>query len=209
MALTYPLSPPTGHKSLAKIKLTAWNTVGINASPYSGSQQVYLWPGEGWMLDCALPPLKLADAEPWVAFLMALRGRSGTFLFGDTSRLTTQGFGTGTPLTNGSTAAGATSIVTDGWTINKTGILKAGDYIQITASGLPQRLYKILQDANSDASGNASFDIFPRTREVIPNNTSIVVASCKGTFRLTDNKTNWDVDSAKVYGITFSAIEAI
>jgi hypothetical protein len=210
MAITYPLSPPSGHRTAQKIKLTAWTTTAVNASPYTGSQQVYQWPGEGWLLEVSLPPMKLADAEAWISFLIALRGRTGTFLFGDTARTTSQGPGTGGAMASGSgNLAGNTSIATTGWTHSVTGILKAGDYFQIQASGSPQRLYKVLVDANSDSSGNATFEIFPRLRETIPNLTSIYTGNIKGTFRLAEDNIDWDIDAAKVYGISFKAVEAI
>ena len=213
MAINYPLSIPVGHHTAQKSKLTAWTRVALSESPFTGSQQVYQWPGEGWKLDFSLRPMKAADAEPWIAFLLALRGMSGTFECGDTARKTPQGVATGTPLTNGAgggaNLAGATQLVTDGWTPNVTGILKAGDYIQVQAASSPKRLHKVLADANSDGSGNATFDIFPRLRETLADNLVIVTASAKGTFRLAGNQQDWSIDQALVYGVSFSATEAL
>jgi hypothetical protein len=131
----------------------------------------------------------------------------GTFLLGDPAGKTPRGVATGTPLVNGANQAGK-QLVTDGWTINIANILRAGDYIQV-ATGATQRLYKNLTDANSNPSGQATFDIFPTLHEPPADNASIVTASAKGLFRLASNDTEWSVDAAQLYGVAFEAIEAI
>lgn len=74
----------------------------------------------------------------------------------------------GTPLMNGSTAAGATTLVTDGWT-NSTGALKAGDVITVgsvyavnpqtrqSTGQLAQ--FTVVSDATADGSGNMTITI--------------------------------------------------
>lgn len=205
------LVPPSGHRAAQRIKITAWTKTAMSVSPYTGSQQVYQWPGEGWALDVSLPPMKATDAEEWIAFLLQLRGRSGLFEFGDTARTSPRGVATGTPLTFGTgNVTFSPMLATDGWTNSVTGILKAGDYIQIQVSGGVKRLHKVLADANSGATtGPANLYLFPRLREIIPDNTPIVIASPRGTWRLANDDTEWDIDAAKVYGLRFSAIEAL
>lgn len=75
----------------------------------------------------------------------------------------------GTPLMNGSTAAGATQIVTDGWTNSVTGVLKAGDVISIagvyavnpqtrqTTGQLAQ--FSVQADVDSNGSGQATITL--------------------------------------------------
>jgi hypothetical protein len=79
----------------------------------------------------------------------------------------------------------------------------------LTSPGDDSRLYKAITSQNSDGSGNATFDIFPRLRESPVYGGPLVVSSAKGLFRLPTNETQWDIDTAKNYGIGFSAIEAI
>lgn len=77
----------------------------------------------------------------------------------------------GTPLTNGATADGATSVVTDGWTAAAANRLKAGDVIQFAGvySVNPQTKvstgklmdFVVTADAASDGSGNATVAISP------------------------------------------------
>lgn len=77
----------------------------------------------------------------------------------------------GTPLTNGATATGATSLVTDGWTAAAANRVKAGDVFTIanvfavnpvtkqTTGRLRQ--FVVTADAASDVAGNATLSISP------------------------------------------------
>lgn len=203
--ITYPLSLPTT-AGIAKVRLTANDIVGISQSPFTASQQVYKYPGQFWEADVTLPAMKRADAEYWVTFLMKLNGPFGTFLLGDPLGATARGVATGTPLVNGGSQVG-NELVTDGWTVSQTGILKAGDYIQL-GSGATAQLYKVLDDANSDGSGNATFTIWPSLRSSPSDNAAITVSAPKGNFRLT-TPAAWDIDEASIYGMTFGAREAL
>jgi hypothetical protein len=203
--ISYPISLPT-QSAIAKIRLSANEIVGISQSPFTAAQQVYKYPGQFWEADVTLPPMKRADAEYWVAFLLKLNGPFGTFLLGDPLGATARGVATGTPVVNGGTQTG-NELVTDGWTADQTGILKAGDYIQL-GSGATAQLYKILDDVNSDGSGNATFTIWPSLRSSPADNATIVVSSPKGVFRLT-TPASWDIDEASIYGLTFGAREAL
>lgn len=207
MSISYPLALPTV-TGIMSIRFNAHTTVAVSSSPFTGQQQVQEFPNQGWQADITLPPMKRASAEEWISFLLKLNGRRGTFLLHNPASLTTRGIGTGTPLINGAHAAGVNSLVTDGWTINQTGILKAGDLIQL-GTGSTSRMYKNLSDVNSDGSGNATLDIWPSTRAAAANNDPIVVSSCKSVFRLATNDMSWDIGEALVYGIGFSAVEAI
>lgn len=354
-ALTYPRVFPTSHKTLQKIRLTEQNNVGMSASPFSFAQQVYDWQGDSWMLDGSLPPLKIADAEAWIAFLGSLRGRGGTFLASDTARKTAQGNISGCSPTvdvfwwRNLQRSGVLSL--NGLAASRSGVLKAGDYIEIEknylrdaivlntlmtnwtrvggatvtagtggwarltlpskagdgldgiyidlnpinmVSGLRFMMYvravtssapievviedlpstgvslsttptvltsdavytltgtlaptssnrvrvyirspytgaqaartieiyaacfsipridcslhKCLVDLNSDGSGFGEVDIFPRLRTQPGPLEPVYFSNYNGLFRLTGNKTQWDIDQAKIYGISFSAQEAL
>jgi len=129
MSIQYPLSPPTT-PGFRRAQFAARSVAGITASPFTGQQQVYSWPGEWWEATAELPAMLRADAEAWIAFLASLRGVYGTFLFGDPAGKTPRGIATGTPRIFGAGQVG-TGIGTCGWTNGQTGILKAGDYFQI------------------------------------------------------------------------------
>lgn len=207
MAVTYPLSLPSSPPGFRTFDMSGHAAVGITQSPFTGSQQIFEWPGAWWSAKVSLPPMVRANAERWIAFMLALRGQSGTFLLGDPLGKTPRGIATGTPLVNGANQVGK-SLTTDGWTASKTGILLAGDYIQL-GSGLTQRIHKLVKDANSDGTGVAVFDIFPSLRESPADNAVITLASTAGVFRMTSNDPGWTVDLAKTYGIGFTAVEAL
>ena len=206
MSLTYPLSIPStpGFRS---ISWTRRSVVGANFSPFTGQRQVYAWPGQWWEVQVSLPPMKSETAEPWVAFLTGLNGQEGTFLLGDSIRKVPRGVGTGTPLVNGGGQSGY-DLVTDGWTAGQTGILKAGDWIQL-GTGSSSRLHKVMVDADSNGSGQATLTIWPALRSSPSDNAAITVNNTKGVFALAGNESGWDVDSSKIYGLSFAAREVL
>ena len=206
MAISYPLSHPT-NVGFASASMTAKSVVGVSRSPFTGAQQVQKHQGQWWQFEGRLPPMVRATSEEWVAFLLSLNGMQGTFLLGDPLGTTARGIATGTPLVKGAAQTG-NSLITDGWALSQTGILKAGDYFQLGNSS-SSKLYKVLSDANSDASGNATFDIWPSINTAVADNAALTVASAKGLFRLSSNEMRWDLQQAQKYGIAFSAIGVI
>jgi hypothetical protein len=140
----------------------------------------------------------------WVAALTSLCGSKGSFLLGDTAHTTPRGVGTGTPLVMGGGQSGA-ELITDGWTPGVTNILRAQDYIQL-GSGNTARLYMVLQDVNSNGSGQATLDLWPTLRSSPADNAAIVINNPMSRFMLTQDFT-YGIDEAKVFGIDFNAVE--
>jgi P22 coat protein - gene protein 5 len=77
----------------------------------------------------------------------------------------------GTPLVNGATSSGATTLVTDGWSNSISGLLKEGDVFTIAAvyAVNPQsrastgqlRQFVVTADASSNGSGQSTLSIYP------------------------------------------------
>ncbi len=206
MAISYPLSLPS-NRQISRVRLNAIDVVGLSQSPFTASQQVYRYQGQYWEADITLRPMSREEAEYWISFLLKLNGQYGTFLLGDPNGATPRGVATGTPLVKGASQTG-NELLTDGWTSGITGIMKAGDYIQL-GTGSNARLYKVLDDVNSDGSGNATLTIYPDLRSSPSDNAPIVVTNAKGNFRLNSSQTSWDITEAQFYGITFGAREAL
>jgi hypothetical protein len=206
MPIVYPLTPPAT-PTTRTLKMIAMSITAMTSSPFTGQQQVIEYPGEWWEMQCALPTMPRAQAEAWISFLLSLRGRSGTFLMGDRTAAAPRGIATGTPVVDG---AGQTGKILNvkGWTPSQVGILKAGDYFQVGV-GAAARLYKNLTDVNSDGAGKTALDVFPQVRDLPADLTAITTANPVGQFRLKANQREWDVDTALLYGIAFSAQEAI
>lgn len=202
MTITYPLSLP--NLNIKNITVRMVSTTAKTESPFTKEAQVYEYAsGKRFEFIVELPPMKRAAAEEWIAFLAKLKGQKGTFYIGDPDGVTARGIATGTPLVNGASQTGG-SLITDGWTTGQTGILKAGDYIQIG-----DYMYKNLSDVNSDGSGNATLDIWPDLRSSPANNAAITVSSCVTKCRLTSNLSEWSANEVRAYGLTFSCEEAL
>jgi len=209
MAITYPLSIPTS-KNIRSVTLMARNTVGISRSPFTYKQQVHKYPGQSWMADIALPPMNRAEAESWFAFLLKLNGQYGTFLLGDPAAATPRGSAKdtpGTPVVNGASQTG-NELDIDGLPASATGYLLAGDYIQL-GSGSTAQLYKVLDDVDSNASGEATVTVWPDLRSSPTDDSTVIVSNAKGRFRLSASQVQFTIDEVSTYGLTFGAIEAI
>jgi hypothetical protein len=209
MTISFPLTLPTA-TGISSITLRAINAVAISESPFTLKQQVVAHTGQRWEAEVTIPPIKREQAEVWVSFLVSLQGVRGTFLLGDPANATPRGSASsapGTPLVNGASQTGD-SLTIDGCPASATGYLKAGDYIQL-GGGSTATLHKVLQDVNTNGSGQATIDLWPYIRNAPSDNSTVVVSNAVGVFRLGSNETNWTIRDAAIYGITFPAIEAI
>jgi len=204
MALTYPLSLPAG-QAVRRIAIQSRSTVGFSESPFTYEQQIFAHPGESWTAQVELKPMLRADAEAWVAFLLALNGRQGTFLMGDPVNVLPRGTWAGAPKVLGSHAAGVKSIAMDGFGVGAT--VKAGDWFQ-SGSGASSHLHKVVQDATADGSGLLTLEIWPRTRAALADNDTFVTTAPLGLWRLSQNG-GWSFELAQVYGLGFECIEAL
>lgn len=208
MAITYPLSFPT--TGVANINLMARNVLGITSSPFNLKQQIHKHAGARWEADITLPQMKRAEAEVWISFFMKLYGSYGTFTMGDPNAATPRGTASttaGTPVVNGASQTGG-ELDIDGLPTSETGYLLAGDYIQL-GIGTGAQLYKVLDDVDTNASGEATVTIWPDLRSSPADNATVVVSNAVGLFRLGTNVTDWQINQAGFYSMTFGAIEAL
>ena len=194
MAISYPLTMPT-NIGIAEIELRTRNTVAISQSPFTYKQQTHSYDGQMWEADITLPPMNRDDAESWVSFLMALKGRAGTFLLYDPSAKTARGTATSAVVSG---SAGDSTV-----TVVMTGTLKAGDYIQL-GTGSDATLHKVLIEQD----GDGDLEIWPKLRK---DRTSVSadLTSASGLFRLAANETSWSVNNASFFGISFGASEVV
>ena len=194
MAISYPLNTPTtiGFES---IELRAVNATITSQSPFSYKQQVISHTGQRWEASVSIPSVLRDLAEPWAAFLTALKGQTGTFLLGDPLSATPRGTVSSCTLTG---TAGDDSVA-----VTMTGCLLAGDYIQL-GSGTTARLHKVLVDQ----TGSGTLEIWPALRSTYSGAT-VTTTNAKGVFRLNQNMSSWQISNANSYGIAFEAVEAI
>lgn len=214
MSITYPIKlpgldfPNVGISvPIASIRFKPRSVVAISASPFTFQQQVQVHQGQVWAAEMNLPPLGHDEAQEWIAALLSLNGIQGTFYLGDPAHRQPRGIPTGNPNVDGASQTGQ-SLATKGWTPSSSGVLRAGDWIQL-GSGSTQRIYRALNDVNADGVGKATIDIWPRLRESPENEALLTLQNTMGIFRMTDNEMIWDIDSARIYGIELSVVEAI
>ena len=94
----------------------------------------------------------------------------------------------------------------NGAATSQTGWLLSGDYIQI-GTGSSATLHMVLQDVDTDGSGNAAVEVWPHVRGT--RSGTVTVSNAVGRFRLMGNVSDVTVNEASIYGISFSAMEAI
>jgi hypothetical protein len=184
---------------MADISMTLRDTVASVVGAFTQQTQTQYWGGgETWSGRLTLPPMKAAAAAPWKAFLAGLQGMQNVFQLGDPDGQRPQGSALGTPVTAGTNAAMATQLATSGWNASQSGLLLPGDYLQIG-----YRLYMVLYaPVDSDASGNATFSVWPSLREAPAVGTQVVLYQPKGLFRLAKNDRGWTASPRRPTTIT-------
>jgi hypothetical protein len=203
--IVYPITLPD--ESFQSLQVIPENIVGVATSPWTGQEQVFQHQGQLWRLEAAYPSMQGRAAEPIITALASLQGRFGSFLLGDTGARVPRGTPAGAPVVDGAAQTG-NELATRGWTASAPGVLLAGDYLQV-GSGATQRLHKVLVDADADAGGLASIDIWPRLRESPADGAAVVTSDCKGVFRLADDSPPWQQRPGGFYDVAISAREAI
>jgi hypothetical protein len=191
MAISYPLTPPSPF-NLSQLSFTGVSATSRNTSPFTLQTQQYNWPGQAWLGSVDCPPMKRADAEEIVSFL--LKAQRGTFYFQDYANPTNRGGVTGTLTVSSATANGTTLGIS-----GASGQFAVGDWLQISTS-----LYKVVQSNSS-----SSVDVFPALRKSYAGGTSITYANAKGVFRLASPSTEWAIGEASIYGVGFAIIEDV
>jgi hypothetical protein len=197
MAITYPLTPPSPF-NLSRLSFTGVSATSRNTSPFTLQTQQYNWPGQAWLGSVDCPPMKRADAEEIVAFL--LKAQRGTFFFQDYANPLNRGGVTGNLAVASATANGTTLGIS-----GASGQFAVGDWLQISTS-----LYKVVESTSS-----SSVDVFPALRKSYAGGTSIIygrtgnAARAQGVFRLASPSTEWAIGEASIYGVGFAIIEDV
>jgi hypothetical protein len=110
------------------------------------------------------------------------------------------GVASGNPVTSGATK-GAEDLSGTGFTASVVGQLKANDKVQIG-----DHLYSVLQDVDSDGSGDATVKLWPPLREAYADATEVITENARGVFALTEN-VQFSRDALELYGTSLKASE--
>lgn len=181
------------------------DAVGMVASSFTGQVQTQSWPGaEGWTATLTLPPMYQADADPWIAMLMEMRGIQNAVQLADPRKNTPRGTPAGTPAVDGSAADAAMAQVlhTTGWAAGAAKVLLPNDRIQVG-----YRVYAVLGAVDADGGGNAAISIWPSLREAPAAGAPVITSNCSGLFRLAANKRNWSAEANRTTRLSVQLME--
>jgi hypothetical protein len=209
MSITYPLTLPAA-LDFSAFAMRLRRVVAVTASPFTGQQQVFRHPGAWWEAEATVPTIgDPTNARLWSAFLVSLRGRSGTFLMGDPSRRVPRGAaGAQAALTVVSAVVRGTSLTIGGFTPTQANALRAGDHIQI-GTGANARLHLVVADVTADGAGEAVVPIEPPLRASHAGGTAVSLNAPAGVWRLTANDLGWSAEPGRFPSITLACVEAL
>lgn len=179
MSGTLP-NPPAPHS----VRISS-NQPALVSVAHSLKRQARTRGAQRWGVEIIYPTMVRRDFAPLWGFLVAQKGQYETFQAVLPGYETALGVATGTPRAKGSASAGAYSIATDGWTINITGILKAGDYLKFAGH---TKVYMLAADAASNGSGEATLSIMPKLVAAVSDNELLTVNSVPFTWQLASDQ---------------------
>jgi len=186
MPLTFP------SVGIQNMSMRLRRVVSVSESPFTLDTQTHVHQGAKWEAEVSLPPLSHAEARSVEAFIIALKGQSGTFYFGNPLH-------TGTVSNNGCNSA---SIRAESLTLTSGAqAIPAGTYFEIN-----NYLYITTEDK---ASGSTTLNFQPPLRIAITSNTPVDFSLPKSTWRMTSNEIGWSINEASMYGFTFACCEAL
>ena len=166
--------------------------VAVAESPFTLDTQVYTHQGARWEAEVTLPPLTYAEARSVEAFIVGLKGREGTFTFGNPLHTDTA-----IVLTSGSTAIRSETLTTSAGST----AVSAGTYFQ-----LGSYLYLVTADKSS---GSGTLEFQPTLRETIATGQALDFTQPKSLWRMASNEVSWSTNEASLQGFSFAMVEAL
>ena len=172
-------------------------------SDLNGAMQTASLPGARWSVSMTFINREGKAARALQGFLSGLEGRAGRFYVtpSDWQPLGSPA-GTGAVATN--TAAGATSVPTDGWSASITDLFCAGDYFELNGE-----LKKLTAGADSDASGQATLQFAPPLRKDVTDGMQIRYTQPRAVMMLSSDSARWQAQSPIIYSLTIEGREAL
>jgi len=185
-----PLSfPSIGIQSMS---MRLRRVVAVAESPFTLDTQVYTHQGARWEAEISLPPLTHAEAKSIEGFIVGLKGREGTFTFGnplDTSTLSDN-------------TVSSAAIRAESFTLGSgTAAVSAGTYFELNSF-----LYLVTSDK---AAGATTLNFQPPLRSAVTSSLVVKYNLPTTTWRMSSNDVGWSINEASIYGFSFSCVEAL
>lgn len=199
MAITYPLPSPTSYGIATVVWGPMTNTQRLK-KPFTFQDIVQVYDGEMWQGAVTVTPQNEANGRGLSAWVTSLQGMRGKFYLeepGIVAPLGTAKDTPGTPVIAGGGQSGSTVDI-DGLPFSATGYLLPGDNIAITVSSIPY-LHKVLEQVDSNGSGEATVSIWPSLRGSPSDNSSITLSTPQGVFALTQPHNPWTWRPGKIF----------
>ena len=169
----------------------------IGRSAFDGSVQAQTIGTPRWEFTITTGVIRPDEVPLWEALTDNLFGAVNRVRAWDWRREGPLGPATGTPTVR-VTGSGST-LQTQGWTANVTGILKAGSYM-----GINGELKRLTADLDTDSLGRGTVSFVPPTRQPAPAGTSIVLVKPTALFVMTSGKPDFTQEGARTRGATLS-----
>lgn len=160
-------------------------THGRSESPFTGHSYAVAGFMERWRFSARFKNLSRADSAEAQAFFLQMEAGLHSFRMRDVSH-PNLGVATGTPVLDGDHAARSRTVSITGATADVTNWLRAGDWIQIG-----NQFSKVIQDVDTDGSGNADVHIWPFLWEAHTDGAAVEAADPKGIFHLVGDRGQW------------------
>lgn len=199
MAVSYPLASPLQFGFASATFGPTANSARAK-HPWTLADVVQVFDGRMWQGQLNFMPQTYLEARALTSWLTSLDGQKGTFLLGDPAGATPQGSAAttpGTPVVNGGSQSGS-ALAIAGLPASATGYLEAGDYLSL-GSGASARLYKVLEQVDSDGSGEATVTIWPPLRSSPSDSDPVTVSNAQGVFAAAVDFLPWQIRQGLIH----------
>jgi hypothetical protein len=156
------------------------SATAVSASPFTGTEEVQDWGGEWWDFAIEMARTTGRDGRRLSAFLAALGGLRGRFLFRDPT--IRQPGSTLAASVSGGFQRGST-LVTAGWPPFSSPLL-AGDFFSL-GTAAQTWLHQLTADVVTDEAGQATLAFVPRLRSSPVDGSPLEIAAPAVVLRLT------------------------
>lgn len=197
MSGTFPATPAPSRVAL--------KSSGQTLVSYSQSGRRFARAGLGqrWLVTASYGPLTSDEGRSLIGFCASQQGQLGTFSYLLPSHATPRGVATGTPLVNGASQTSA-SVITDGWAVSVTNILKAGDLIKFAGHS---KVYMQTVDVNSNASGQVTLTLNTPLIASPADNEAITTSNINFTMAFSRDVEEFPIRAPQIYGYDVELIE--
>lgn len=208
MAITFPLDVPL--TELTEFTVDHHDANRFVTAGFTGKGVVQQFDADYWKARLRYRNIPREFAQEVLAFGNALRGGLGTFVLpfpGYSQPLGEAKDNPSSPTVSGSGQAGNAELLVTSAPISLENWLLAGDIIQVGPANRPH-WHRVLANVDTDGSGNATIDVWPRVREGTVNTDQVSLSTPLSIFRLTE-VFSVDIVTPVLHTIEFNCREAI